>query len=385
MSESRIYLDNAATSWPKPDSVYDAVDHYMRCSGVPYGRNASDRGLKVTQSFENCRNQILQLISGKAAGNLLFTGNGTQSLNIVLSGWLRDGDHVITSDAEHNSLLRPLNHLQKERGIKVTCLPCESSGAISVDGLASAIQSNTRLIALIHTSNVSSASLPLSRVCEIAKSKGVPLLLDAAQSLGHLPINVEELNIDFLAAPGHKALGGPLGTGVLYVSHRAIDELVSQQQGGTGTVSESDLQPESAPEKFESGNLNVPGVIGLEKGVEYLLSLSQKEIELPKKLAWKLYQAIREIEGAVVYGPENDSERGAITSFNLEGFDPQEVTSILDSTFQTEVRSGFHCAPRIHAALGCEKAGCVRLSPGFFNTEDQIDIVIDAIKEIASA
>ena len=384
MTANRIYLDNAATSWPKPEAVYAAGDQYLRVNGAPAGRGVYAEAVDVERQIDHCRQQLAKLINADYANHIVFTANGTDSLNMVIHGWLKRGDHVVTTVCEHNSVLRPLRYLEESGFITVTRVNCDEQGFVDLEELRGAIRDETRLMAVIHVSNVSGAILPIIEFGEIARQFQVPLLVDAAQSLGSLPLDVKQANIAFLAAPGHKGLFGPLGTGVLYVSPDFAQQLSPLRQGGTGTNSDEDLQPEGLPEKFESGNLNVPGIFGLAAGIEFVSEQSVAAIhEKNAGLLARLCDGLASFAGVHVYGPRDRQFRGGVVSMNVSGYDSREVAAILESNFRIQVRSGFHCAPLIHKALHTGPGGAVRFSPGFLNTEAQIDAVVRAMEEIA--
>ena len=263
----RIYLDNAATSFPKPESVYAAMDDYNRRNGAAIGRGAYRAAIDATAIVQRCRRKIADLLGAEGPERILFTFNGTDSLNLALHGVLQAGDHVITSVVDHNSVLRPLSELRRKLGVEVTHVGANPAGKVDPLDFKRALRPNTKLIALIHASNVTGTIQPIAAVGQIAREAGVLFLVDAAQTAGHLPIDLRNLPVDILAAPGHKGLLGPLGTGVLYVRPGIEQRLASFRQGGTGTRSEDDMQPESLPDKYESGNHNAPGLAGLEAAV----------------------------------------------------------------------------------------------------------------------
>ncbi len=266
----RIYLDNAATSWPKPPEVYDAVDDYQRRLGAPAGRGAYGTGVEVQRMVADCRKTIAELLNAGSPSRVVFGFNGTDVLNMALHGILREGDHVVTSVVEHNSVLRPLKWLEQHRSVSVTRVDCDADGVVDAENLVDAFQSSTKLIALTHASNVTGAIQPIEDAARLAHDNDALLLVDAAQSLGHLPINVQSQRIDLLAASGHKGLLGPLGTGVLYIADGLEAQMESLRQGGTGTKSEEDVQPSELPFMLEAGNLNVPGLVGLGAGAAYV-------------------------------------------------------------------------------------------------------------------
>jgi cysteine desulfurase / selenocysteine lyase len=382
----RSYLDNAATSWPKPPAVYEAVDRYQRDNGAAIGRSATRAGAAIQKSVDHARRQIARILGASAPSSILFGFNGTDVLNMVLHGWLRPADHVVTSAAEHNSILRPLKLLQNRFGIEVDHVPVDAAGRVDPEAIRSALRPDTRLIALTHASNVTGAIQPVEDIGQIARERGIPFLIDAAQTAGHLPIDVENLHVDFLACSGHKGLMGPLGTGVLYVRPGRETELVPLRQGGTGTASESEDIAASGPDRYEAGNHNAPGLAGLAAAADWILeqgvdSLRAHEVELTARLL----NGLAGIAGIDVFGPPSEERVGTV-SLRLQMLDPQTTTALLESEFGIEVRAGLHCAPRLHAALGtASQGGTVRLSIGPFTTTEEIDAVVHALQSLAGA
>lgn len=385
MPPARIYLDNAATSWPKAEAVYQAVDGYLRQNGAAAGRGAYSDAVSAERLVSDCRRQIAQLIAVDDSNRIVFTLNGTDSLNTAIHGMLRPGDHVVTSVVEHNSVLRPLRFLKDRLGIEVDYVGCDGEGIVNPDDIRQALRPNTRLIALIHASNVTGAIQPAQEVGRIAAEHGAYYLLDAAQSLGHVPIDVKQFGVHLLAAPGHKGLGGPLGTGVLYIAPGVEEVLLPLRQGGTGTRSDEDIQPEGLPERYESGNLNVPGIVGLRAGVAELLQTGLETLHTQETaLTECLLTGLNKIPGLTLYGPASAAGRVGVVSFNLAGYDPRELASLLDANFGIQVRAGIHCAPRTHAALGTSPAGTVRASLGRYSTQADVDALVAALGEVAS-
>ena len=386
-ADRRIYLDNAATSFPKPEAVYDAVDRYNRHSGVAVGRGAYREAMEIQGVVNRCRHRAASLIGAEAPERVLFTFNGTDSLNLALHGLLRPGDHVVTSRLEHNSVLRPLRELQVRSNVEVTYVEADRHGCVAADDFRAAVRTNTRLVALIHASNVVGTLQPIDDVGEIARRAGALFLVDAAQSAGHLPIDVGRSPIDLWACPGHKGLLGPLGTGLLYVRPGIEEQLSSIRQGGTGSNSEDDRQPASLPDKYESGNHNAPGLCGLEASLAYLEERGIESIrEHERQLTARLLEGLKGIGGLTVYGPGDADACVGVVSLGIEGFEPQVLASILDENFGIQTRAGLHCAPGVHRALGTlESGGTVRLSTGPFTTPEDIDAALEACREIASA
>ncbi len=382
--QRRIYLDNAATSFPKPEVVYDAVDRYQRKNGAPAGRGAYTEALQTQKIVEQCRQRAAMLFGAKSLHQIQFAFNGTDALNIALHGLLEPGDHVITSVVEHNSVLRPLCALQQRIGIDVTYVEANETGKINPADVKSAICAQTKLIVLIHASNVTGTIQPVEEVAEIAAKANVFFLLDAAQSAGHLPINVEQLPVDLLACPGHKGLLGPLGTGLLYIKPGVEKHLTSFRQGGTGSHSEEEQQPTSLPDKYESGNHNVPGIVGLDAALGWLeeegiKTLRQHEIELTNQLM----EGFTSIEKITQHGTATAEERLGVVSISVADWEPQVLASLLDESFGIQTRAGLHCSPGIHRSLGTvELGGTIRFSLGALTTKEEIEITINALRDI---
>lgn len=387
MSPTRIYLDNAATSFPKPEAVYAAVDDYNRNLGAAVGRGATRVATTVQSTVDRCRSKAAQLIGAESPARIAFTFNGTDSLNMAIHGVLEPGDHVVTSTIEHNSVLRPLRELQQRIGIDVTYVSPTPSGKVDPADIHNAVTPKTKLIALIHASNVTGAIQPIADIGEIAAAAGVLFLVDAAQSAGHLPIDVSSFPVDLLACPGHKGLLGPLGTGLYYIRPGVEERVRSLRQGGTGSQSEDDRQPESLPDKYESGNHNAPGLFGLEAGLSYIQERTVADIrEHETKLTARLLDGLAGIDGVREWGPKAAAERLGVVSITLPGFDSQELAALLDEHFGVQTRAGLHCAPGIHRELGTfDEGGTVRLSSGAFTTETDIDAALAAIREFSDS
>ncbi|NUQ60891.1 MAG: aminotransferase class V-fold PLP-dependent enzyme [Pirellulales bacterium] len=382
----RIYLDNAATSWPKPESVYAAVDHYQRRIGTSPSRSVYAEAVQADRTIHAARAALSRLIDGEGPDRIAFALNGTDALNLAIHGTVRPGDHVVTSVVDHNSVLRPLRWLEDKGTIEVTRVECDSEGIVDPDEFRAAFRPNTRLAALVHASNVTGALQPVAEVGRIAREHGALFLVDAAQSLGHVAISVREMGIDLLAAPGHKGLLGPLGTGLLYIAPGVEDRLESVRQGGTGSRSDEDRQPDQTPDKYEPGNLNAMGIFGLKAGIEYV---ADRTVEAIRRHAVEMTRRLREglsaIPGLRVYGPRDPQKLVGVVSITLDGYSPQELAAILDASFRVQVRAGIHCAPLMHRALGTlDSGGTVRFSLGPFTSTDEIDAAIDAVQAVST-
>lgn len=386
-SPRRIYLDNAATSWPKPDEVYVAVDRYQRELGAPAGRSGYTEAAMVSQAVADARLQLARLLGVGDAARVIFTANGSDSLNLAIHGLLGDGDHVVTSVIEHNSVLRPLAHWQDAGRISVTHVACDQYGAVDPDAVRTAMRPQTRLVVISHASNVTGALQPIEEIARVAHAAGALVLCDAAQSAGHMPLDMQALAVDLLATSGHKGLLGPLGTGVLALAPGIAEQLRSVRQGGTGTNSESARQPDELPSKYETGNLNVPGILGLGAGVDYLRRRGLEAIQAHgQSLVERLLAGLREISGLRVLGPTTALARVPLVSIVVEGYDPQEMALGLDAVYRIQVRAGLHCAGLMHEALRTHKTGgTVRFSLGAFNTEQDVDEAVRAVAEIVAS
>ena len=372
-----IYLDNAATSYPKPESVYQAVMHAMREVGASPGRGGHRRSLEAGRIMFQAREAAAALFSVPDSSRIIFTHSATEALNMALRGTLLPGDHVITSSMEHNSLVRPL-HLLQRQGISLTVVQAGADGRIDPADVARALTPHTRMIAVGHVSNVSGTIQPIDAIAAIAREAGVLFLLDAAQSAGSLPIDVVSGGIDLLAAPGHKGLYGPQGTGLLYVaSHMALKPLLA---GGTGTNSTSEDQPESLPDGFEAGTRNLPGIAGLKAGIEFVMQQGVAEIGVQERsLVSFAMERLGGLPGLVLHSPADAALRGAVLSFTIAGKDSSTLAFELDQRFDIAVRAGLHCAPRAHRTLGTFPGGTVRMSPSWFTTREDIAIFSDAV------
>lgn len=376
-----IYFDNAATTWPKPETVYEAVDDCMRGLGANPGRSGYRMALAAGRVLTDARLLMAKLVNAPESSQIVFTVNVTEALNLGIKGQLKPQDHVITSRLEHNSVARPLETL-RVGGVEVTKLPTSVTTGVLPEQVEAAIQENTKMIVLTHASNVTGTLNPIAEIGKIACRRKILFLVDAAQTGGGFPIDVQAMNIDMLAFAGHKGLYGPAGTGGLYL--RKGLRLTPLKEGGTGTDSEFSLQPEKCPERYESGTLNTPGIAGLAAGIRYILAEGISRIrEKEKNLTERLQRGLEALPGITVYGPPLGVERAAVVSFNILGMEPSEVCFILDQTFEIAARSGLHCAPDVHRTMGTLPKGTVRLSLGYFNTAEEVDRCLEAVAAIA--
>lgn len=382
---SRIYLDNAATSWPKPESVYLAVDQTQRNVGVSAARGGYSSSAQAGKIIKQTRQAVAALIGADDARQVAFTSGCTDSLSTAIFGFLKQGDHAITTAVDHNSVLRPLMHLRDTGVITLTVVDCDGEGLVAASDISESITPQTTLVAATHASNVLGTIQPVEEIGEICAANNVAFLLDAAQTLGHMPIDVKTIGCQFLASAGHKGLLGPLGTGILYVCPSVTQRLLPLRFGGTGSERVDQGQPTSMPTLLESGSLNVPAIAGLGAGIEYLDSAEGRSgIQSSKRLLTRMISALGKIEGVQLFGPEPDVARMPVIAFSVDGYGSATIAGILDSSFQIQTRSGFHCSPRLHQSLGTDVDGLVRVSIGHFNTVEEIDFAVAAVREIAA-
>jgi cysteine desulfurase family protein len=377
-----IYLDNAATSWPKPETVYQTMDEFLRTKGGNPGRGSHSMAVAARAVVEETRMLLARLLNAPGPHCVVFTLNCTDALNLGLKGLLRPGDHVITDSISHNSVVRPLHKLEKQ-GVKITRLPPSAeTGVISPRAIEEAIATDTKLIVVTHASNVTGIIQPIVQYGAIARKLNLVFMVDAAQTAGKQHIDVQAANIDLLAFSGHKGLLGPPGTGALFMSERV--ELDSLREGGTGSFSESEEQPDSLPDKYESGTQNGVGIAGLGAGVKFILNEGLgKIIRHEAVLTKEFIEGLRRIPHVTVFSAKIREEQAPVISFNIDGMDPGEVGAILDGVFDIKARTGLHCAPAAHRTIGTYPKGTVRFSPGYFNTLKEIELTVSAVEKIA--
>lgn len=385
MVAERIYFDNAATSWPKPEAVYDAVDRWQRDCGAAASRGAYAAAVESERIVGETRRRLARLVNLPQPERVIFAFNGTDALNIAIHGLLRPGMHVLTTAAEHNSVLRPL--AVHAGDVAITEIPVPADGVVDPAAFRRSWRPETELVVLTHASNVTGALQPIAEIAAIVREREGLLLVDAAQTLGHVPLDFAATPVDLIAASGHKGLLGPLGTGLLFLGERAADRVRSFRQGGSGSKSEQPRQPPNLPERLEAGNLNLPGIVGLHASAGYVAKRgvpSLREMEVAR--TERLLAGLRDLPGTTLYGPAEAADRVGVVSLTLAGVDPQEAAVLLDSQFGLQVRAGLHCAPRMHAALGTlTRGGTIRLSPGCFTTDAEIDRAVDAVATLAAA
>ncbi len=378
----KVYLDNAATTWPKPEGVYRAMDRFAREVGGNPGRSGHEKALEAGREVLRCRESLAALLGVSDPSRIVFTKNATEALNLVLLGRLRRGGHVIITSVEHNSVWRPVRALRC-MGADYSIAECGPDGTLDPHELAKLIRIDTRLIACTHASNVLGSLLPVREIARIASEHDIALLVDAAQTAGRYPIDVEEAGIQYLAFTGHKELFGPQGTGGLYIAPGW--EVEPLTYGGTGSLSESAEQPGFLPDRYESGTLNAWGLAGLRAGVDFVSHWGVERIrEHDKILTERLLDGLESLEKVRIYGPRTWEHRIGVVSFNLEGISSSDLAYLLDERYGICVRSGLHCSPLAHATAGTLREGTVRVSFSFLNTVEEVDYLIRALEEIVS-
>ena len=375
-----IYLDNAATTMHKPQEVIDAVVEAMSSMGNA-GRGAHGAALSASRIIYDTREKLCKMFGGTSPKQVVFTSNSTESLNIAIKGLIEPGDHVVTTMMEHNSVLRPLYELQ-EKGAELTIVKSDSRGVTDYADIEAAIRSDTKAIVCTNGSNLSGNLVDLKRVGEIAKRHGVLFIVDASQTAGVFPIDVQEMNIDVLCFTGHKSLMGPQGTGGMYVREGlAIRPLKS---GGSGVQTYSKTHPTDMPTALEAGTLNGHGIAGLHAALEVIERTGMDHLrEKEQDLMWRFYEGVKDIPGVKVYGDFSSKNRCPIVTLNIGDYDSSEVSDELLTEYNISTRPGAHCAPLMHEALGTVEQGAVRFSFSHYNTEEEVDTAIEAIRELA--
>lgn len=375
-----IYFDNAATSHPKPQAVMDAVARAMTDFNANPGRSGHRAALEAARAVLDTREQLAALIHAPDAMRVVHCFNCTDALNLAIKGTLRVGDHVIATQIEHNSVLRPLAGLAARGRIELTLIPPRPDGFVDPADVRAALTGKTALIACTHASNVTGAIQPVAAIGQVAKAAGARFLVDGAQALGALPVDVRALGCDLYAFPGHKSLLGPQGTGGLYIAPDV--DLIPCREGGTGTGSDSLMQPEELPERYESGTVNLPGIAGLGAGCAYVQPRLSQIMMHERELSQTLYEGLSALPGIALYSPAKEADRAGIVSFNVEGLSSAQVADALAQR-DIAVRGGLHCAPGAHRFLGTLRRGAVRASVGHANTFEEVDAFLAAVRDVA--
>jgi cysteine desulfurase / selenocysteine lyase len=380
-SESQIYLDNTATSWPKPPEVINAISDYLTNYGASPGRSGHKLALKAARMVFDTRELISDFFNTGASERVIFTPNATYATNIVFNGILKKGDHVVTSHLEHNSTHRPLRHLERQGIIELSIFDCDHNLRPSPERLTKHIKDNTKLVSVIHGSNVLGTVSPIDEIAEICRNRDILLHVDAAQTAGFLPIDMQSQNIDILTFTGHKKMFGPSGIGGICINANInIDTLI---HGGSGSNSENDYHPLIYPDKLEAGTPNSVGITGLKAGLEFILKTGQnKIIKHTGDLSRYFIDKLSEIDEIKIYADGSNQSQIGVISITSQNYRPDELASLLDKEYGIMTRAGLHCSPLAHKAAGTFPQGTLRFSPGYFNTEKEISYTIEALKQI---
>lgn len=382
---NKIYIDNASTSFPKPKCVSDAVYKYMTELGSNINRGCYDNAYSVEEMVFETRELIANMFGASDCKNVVFTKNVTESLNVIIKGYLKPGDHVLVSSMEHNAVMRPLVQLEK-RGVTFSRIPCLSTGELCTDTLPSLIQPNTKAIIITHASNVCGTVMPLKELGDFCKKYSLKFIVDSAQTAGILPINMQEMNISALAFTGHKGLLGPQGIGGFILSENMISEIEPLIAGGTGSISHTEDIPDFMPDKFEAGTLSIPGIIGLHASLIWIKNkTSEKLLKHELSLTEMFINGLRPLENSgciKIVGKKDTNNRTGIVSIKALTLDSAEVAYTLDSKYGIMTRVGLHCAPNAHKTLGTYPEGTIRFSFCFDNNESDVKASINALEEI---
>ncbi len=386
----RIYMDNSATSFPKPEAVTEAMADFARSCGASAGRGAYEEARQCERMIATCRARIAELINAESPERIVFAMNCSEALAIAVRGLLNTappGAHAIATAMEHNSILRPLNALAEQTHLQPEFIACDSqTGLVDPDDIRSAIRPETKLIACVHVSNVTGTMQPIGEVAKIAREHEIPCVIDAAPSGGHGQIDVQDPGAGCVAFPGHKGLLGPLGTGVLYIRQGVENTLATMKEGGTGTVSELAVQPTTMPDKYEIGSHNAIGLAGLSEGAAWLLEYGVDRIRKhDRELCALFLNRTDGVERLTVFGPRNLDDRAGVFSVAVDGQTPGELADALEQDFSICTRPGVHCAPLAHETIGTHPVGTCRLSFGPFTTEEDVTFAADALAKIAQA
>ena len=383
----RIYLDHAATSFPKPECVAHAVYRYMTQSGCNINRGCYQKAYDLEEIVYETREYLRALFGGRDSRNVIFTGNVTQSLNLLLKGFLKPGDHVLVSAMEHNAVMRPLVQLEKQ-GISFTRIPCSETGELICDEMISYVRENTKAVIMTHASNVCGTMMPIEKVAAFCRERGLRFFVDCAQTAGVFPIDMKQMNISALAFTGHKGLLGPQGVGGLIIENgleREIEPLVS---GGTGSLSHTEEIPNFMPDRFEAGTLNLPGIVGLHAALEWIEQTGMEhirshELELTRQFLDGLYP-LEEAGKIRILGKRNCENRTGVVSIQTTGLDLAQAAYLLDHEHGIMTRVGLHCAPSAHQTLGTYPTGTIRFSFGWNNTAAHVDAALQALRQITT-
>lgn len=383
----KIYMDQAATSFPKAPGVIEAMIDFMSQVGTNINRGSYENAYETAEIVYETRELLCKLFDFTPltdnAKNVIFTPNITYALNFIIKGYLKTGDHVLVSSMEHNAVMRPLVQLQKDRGITFDRIPCTKEGELQIEVIESMIQKNTKAIIMTHGSNVCGTLMPIKEVGEIAHRYGLKFIVDSAQTAGTFPISMGDMHIDALAFTGHKGLLGPQGIGGFLITDEMADQMTPLVTGGTGSISDTEETPTFLPDKFEAGTLNLPGIMGLHRSLNFLEEVGIDQIcEKELKLTQQFIDGVSKIEGIRIIGKTTCENRSAVVSLQTDNLDEAILAFRLDQEYQIMTRVGIHCAPNAHKTLGTFPEGTIRFSFGHSNTEEEVNYATKSIKEI---
>ena len=382
MKKTGIYFDQAATSYPKPKSVVEAMVHFMSEVGVNVGRGSYREAYTADHVVYETRELLKTLFNASDSKNVIFTANITQSLNMVLKGYLKPGDHVLVSAMEHNAVMRPLIQL-KANGVTFDRIPCTSEGELILESIEGLIKNNTKAIIMTHASNVSGTMMPIEEVGKLCEKHRLKFIVDAAQTAGVIDIDMKAMHIDVLTFTGHKSLLGPQGIGGFLLTDEMAISIEPYIAGGTGSFSHTEDMPSQMPDKFEAGTLNTPGVYGLNAALKYLMALGLNEIRNKEMASTQMFlEGLKRFPNVTVIGKQETFNRTAVVSIQIEGIDIAHVAYLLDKEYHIMTRVGLHCAPHAHKTLGTYPIGTLRFSFGHLNTPDEIQTCIEALETI---
>ena len=382
----KIYLDQASTTYPKPECVAKAVYEYMTGNGSNINRGCYENAYDTEEVVLETRELLCELFDGPDCKNVVFTKNVTESLNVVLKGFLKPGDHVLVSSMEHNAVMRPIRQLEKN-GVEFDRVPCSEQGELKLQSMEALLRQNTKAVVMMHASNVCGTILPLKEVGAFCKTHGLKFIADCAQTAGTMPISMKEMNIDILCFTGHKGLYGPQGIGGFILQEEMISEMTPLLSGGTGSISHTEEIPEFMPDRFEPGTMNLPGIFGLNSALGWINEVGIENIYNKERILTRLF--LEEIgkldpkgEKIKLVGKKTEEGRTAVVSIQTPGRDVSEVAYLLDKKYGIMTRVGLHCAPSAHQTLGTYPTGTVRFSFGYFNTEEEVLFAVKALEEI---
>lgn len=380
---TRIYADNGATSFPKPKSVAEAMIKYIEGVGSNVGRGTYESSYEAGRVVYETRELLCELFNFEDPMHAVFTSNITESLNTLIKGYVKTGDSVLVSSMEHNAVMRPLHRLKEDKNIEIISVPCSSQGILQIEDVEKRIKSNTALMVMLHASNVCGTIMPVKPIGELLHKRHIPFVLDTAQTAGVMDIDFKELNLSALAFTGHKGLLGPQGVGGFLITEEMAKKVRPLKEGGTGSFSSEEIQPETLPDKYESGTINIPGIFGLNAALKYLKKEGLGNIrKIEQQLSQRFLEGIENIKGIRLSGIPSTEGRTAVFSLDFYNGDNAEAAFLLDRDFQIMTRVGLHCAPSAHKTLNTYPQGSVRFSFGPFNTLDEVDYIVEAINKV---